>query len=107
MGVDSSVHAYNIVELDEGYWYFLDCSAGIYLTGTSFERAEELERYSDERFVKNYLKLVVKDNLLGAADKPITVSAVKSLTDSTVVINSTGFDKWADAVKFINTQNKN
>ncbi|MBE5919079.1 MAG: transglutaminase domain-containing protein [Pseudobutyrivibrio ruminis] len=107
MGVDSGAHAYNIVELDEGYWYFLDCSAGIYLTGTSFERAEELERYSDERFVKNYLKLVVKDNLLGAAVKDISVSAVKSLTDSTVAINPTGFDKWADAVKFINTQNKN
>ncbi|SFI09944.1 Transglutaminase-like superfamily protein [Pseudobutyrivibrio sp. OR37] len=107
MGVDSGAHAYNIVELDEGFWYFLDCSAGIYLTGTSFERAEELERYSDERFVKNYLKLIVKDNLLGAAVKYISVSAVKSLTDSTVVINSTGFDTWADAVKFINTQNKN
>ncbi|MBQ3773947.1 MAG: hypothetical protein II833_06125, partial [Pseudobutyrivibrio sp.] len=108
IGVDSSVHAYNIVELDEGYWYFLDCSAGIYLTGTSFERAEELERYSDERFVKNYLKLVVKDNLLGAAVKDISVSAVKSLTDSTAVkLDQTAFDKWADAVKFINTQNKN
>lgn len=108
MGVDSGAHAYNIVELDEGFWYFLDCSAGIYLTGTSFERAEELERYSDERFVKNYLKLVVKDNLLGAAVKDISVSAVKSLTDSTAVkLDQTAFDKWADAVKFINAQNKN
>ncbi|MBQ6734070.1 MAG: InlB B-repeat-containing protein, partial [Lachnospiraceae bacterium] len=55
MGVDASAHTYNIVDGGDGYWYFIDCSAGIGLTeGDKFPRAAEQERYTRPRYIINY-----------------------------------------------------
>ncbi len=57
MGMDSANHTYNIVDAGDGYWYYIDCSAGIYLTDSkNFKRAPEQERFTTPKFVENYLK---------------------------------------------------
>nr|MCR5156528.1 hypothetical protein [Butyrivibrio sp.] len=59
MGLDSANHTYNIVDGGDGYWYYIDCSAGIYLTDSkNFKRAEEQERFTTPKFIHNYLDKV-------------------------------------------------
>lgn len=65
-GVDSAAHAYNIVEIkgyhpdgrNRDYWWFLDCSAKINVSDSSFKRAKEQSQFKDERYMQNYLNKV-------------------------------------------------
>lgn len=58
MGTDANAHTYNIVKMGE-YWYYIDCSAGIYLRDyNSFKRTEEQAQYRSDKFVKNYISKI-------------------------------------------------
>lgn len=58
MGTDANAHTYNIVK--KGVcWYYIDCSAGIYLRDyNSFKRTEEQAQYRSDKFVKNYISKI-------------------------------------------------
>lgn len=60
MGVDSSAHTYNIVDVGSDQWMFIDCSAGVYLKGSNeFSRAKEQEQYTSTKYALNYWNKVV------------------------------------------------
>ncbi|MCR5775722.1 MAG: hypothetical protein K6G42_11620 [Lachnospiraceae bacterium] len=63
MGVDANNHTYNIVENDDGYWYYIDCSAGIYLRAANeFSRASEQSKFTTQEFINSYLSKIKKSS---------------------------------------------
>ncbi len=82
MGMDAANHTYNIVDGGDGYWYYIDCSAGKYLTDSkNFKRATEQERFTTPKFVINYLQ-----KIKGGTD--IDVSTIKVLDKNGIVVFS-------------------
>lgn len=81
MGIDANNHTYNIVDKGDGYWYFIDTNRGIYLTGSSFKRAQEQERYTSYRYIKNYW-----ERIKGGTD--YKAEEVKVIKDGEVVFAS-------------------
>ena len=80
MGLDSANHTYNIVDGGDGYWYYIDCSAGIYLTDSkNFKRADEQERFTTPGFIINYL-----DKVKGGSS--YDVKTAKVLNDVGIVV---------------------
>lgn len=58
MGTDANAHTYNIVKVDEK-WYYIDTSAKIYLSGADkFPRTQVQPCFQESRYVQNYLNLV-------------------------------------------------
>lgn len=55
MGLDANNHTYNLVLRDDGKWWFIDCSAGIYLKSyKDFKHAELQDRFNTVKFKYNY-----------------------------------------------------
>lgn len=94
MGKDSANHAYNIVQVrnykDGDDWYFIDCSAKIYLTDNSFKRYTEQDQFRDERFSINYLSKVK------GAPKNENVKITNQDNGDSI-----GFQYWIQAKKYI------
>lgn len=94
MGKDSANHAYNIVQVRNykggNDWYFIDCSAKIYLTDNSFKRYTEQDQFRDEHFSINYLSKVK------GAPKNEFVTVTNQENE-----DSTGFQFWTQAKKYI------
>lgn len=58
MGTDANAHTYNIVKVDEK-WYYIDTSAKIYLSGANkFPKGQVQSCFQESRYVQNYLNLV-------------------------------------------------
>lgn len=58
MGTDANAHTYNIVKVDEK-WYYIDTSAKIYLSGADkFPKGQVQSCFQESRYVQNYLNLV-------------------------------------------------
>lgn len=58
MGTDANAHTYNIVKVDEK-WYYIDTSAKIYLSGANkFPKGQVQSCFQESRYVQNYLDLV-------------------------------------------------
>ena len=93
MGLDSANHTYNIVDGGDSYWYYIDCSAGLYLTDSkNFKRAAEQERYTSPKFISNYLNKV-------KGGSNYTVDTIKVLDENgEVVIESYDLDDIYDLV---------
>lgn len=94
MGLDAANHTYNIVQV-RNYkggddWYYIDCSAGKYLTDNSFTRYKEQDQYRDERFSINYLSKVK-----GAPKDEFVKITNQDNADSI------GFQYWSQAKKYI------
>ncbi|MCR5357672.1 MAG: transglutaminase-like domain-containing protein [Lachnospiraceae bacterium] len=95
MGTDAAAHAYNIVDGGDGYWYFIDCSTGRYLSDNkSFKRSEEQDMYKSPRFIKNYF-----DKVKGGTDlKAGKISVIGS--DG----NEDEFDSLVAACQYIDSK---
>jgi len=59
MGVDAGAHTYTITKMDDGYYYYVDPSAGTWKVDyNSFSRAPEQDRFKRDRFVFNYMRKI-------------------------------------------------
>ncbi|MBQ8279919.1 MAG: transglutaminase domain-containing protein [Roseburia sp.] len=97
MGTDANAHTYNIVEL-EGKWYYIDTSAGIYLSdANSFVRTNEQEHYQDERYIANYL------NKVSETPYGYTPGATLTYTDTDETVVSMELADFSAAVAKINS----
>ncbi len=98
MGVDSGAHTYNIVDGGDGYWYFIDCSSGRYLSdGKSFQRATEQARYTSPRYTLNYW-----NKIKGGSN--YSAKTIKILNHGEVVTEA---DSLESVVEYINKNTPN
>lgn len=95
MGVDASAHAYNIVQVGQKKWMYIDTSAKKYLAdANSFQRADEQEHYKNPLFIKNYLSKVPGSPYIEDAEGvAVVTSSVDSVGES--------FEKLKDAMDYI------
>lgn len=58
-GTDANAHTYNIVLLDDGYYYYVDTSAKLWKKDyTSFTRTTEQNVYRNTKFIRNYIRKI-------------------------------------------------
>lgn len=58
-GVDAGNHAYTITKMDDGYYYYVDPSSGIWKKSYyEFGRAQEQEQFKTKEFINNYIRKI-------------------------------------------------
>ncbi|MCM1087761.1 MAG: hypothetical protein NC419_06365 [Muribaculaceae bacterium] len=85
MGTDANAHTYNIVQL-ENAWYYLDTSAGVFLQGENeFNHTDLQSHYKTDTFKQEYLSKISKTSYAGSADIPTSgISGMETLKDAQI-----------------------
>ncbi len=98
MGTDAAAHAYNIVQIEE-QWYYIDANTRRYLSGaTEFERTQEQEHYLDQRFIDHYLSKISESAYVVEPKKTVELSYVDETGEKVV----SSFIDFSEAVTAIN-----
>ncbi len=79
-GVDANAHSYNIVQIDDA-WYYVDTGANVLLRGTNdFKPAPLQSRYLTSDFKAEYISKIPAESYAGAQTEASRLEAVESLT---------------------------
>lgn len=89
MGMDAGAHTYNLVKI-QGKYYYLDCTAGVFLKGKSFRHAPLQDRYLSTAFQTYYMANIADTDYVAGQESTIGGTAIRALTDAEIKAASNG-----------------
>lgn len=89
MGMDGGAHTYNLVKI-QGKYYYLDCTAGVFLKGKSFRHAPLQDRYLSTAFQTYYMENISATDYVAGQESTLGSTAIRALTDEEIKAISNG-----------------
>lgn len=89
MGMDAGAHTYNLVKI-QGKYYYLDCTAGVFLKGKSFRHAPLQDRYLSTAFQTYYMANIADTDYVAGQESTLGSTAIRALTDEEIKAVSNG-----------------
>ena len=89
MGMDSGAHTYNLVKI-QGKYYYLDCSAKVFLKGKSFKHAPLQDRYLSTAFQTYYMTQISDSDYEPGENSAVGSIGIRALTNPEINAASAG-----------------
>lgn len=100
MGTDANAHTYDIVQMDDGSWYYVDTNAGVLLKGTNdFKPAQLQSQYLTPAFKAEYISKIPKTSYAGAETEVSKLTAASLAAEEIQAIDANLTAAAADRMK--------